>query len=149
VELRRSLPPDLLARPDTPQKLGEFFESRLEQTFDAVRMQLALEIALNELFRLTRPNADGAFAQALRTFDLTPATRVRIDERVPYLVRERGGIELVIAGKVVAFPPLCKTAFERLQQGPVTAQEMDPALSAEHRNLLIRLLALEGLLIID
>lgn len=79
VELRRSLPPELLARPDTPAKLGEFFESRLESTFDAPRMQLALEIALNELFRLTRPNADNSFEQALRTFDATPETRVRID----------------------------------------------------------------------
>jgi bifunctional lysine-specific demethylase and histidyl-hydroxylase NO66 len=150
VELRRSLPPELLARPDTPAKLGEFFESRLSQTFDGARMQLALEIALNELFRLTRPNADGAFEQALRTFAIEPHTRVRIDERVPYLVRQRGpGIELLIAGKVVAFPPLCKAAFDRLAQGPATAQEMDPSLAPEHRNLLIKLLALEGLVVIE
>jgi bifunctional lysine-specific demethylase and histidyl-hydroxylase NO66 len=149
VELRRSLPPDLLARPDTPAKLGEFFESRLAATFDAARMQLALEIALNELFRLTRPNADGAFEQALRTFRIAPQTRVHIDERVPYMVRERGGIELLIAGKVVAFPPLCKNAFLRLQQGPAAAQELDPALAPEHRDLLIKLLALEGLVVID
>jgi hypothetical protein len=150
VELRRSLAPELLERADTAEKLGVFLESRLSQTFDAGRMQLALEIALNELFRLTRPNADGAFAQALQTFDIGPDTRVRIDERVPYLVRTRGpGIELLIAGKVVAFPPLCKTAFERLQQGPATVLEMDPALSPEHRTLLVRLLALEGLVIIE
>ncbi|HTU61818.1 MAG TPA: cupin domain-containing protein, partial [Polyangiales bacterium] len=106
VELRRSLAAPLLARPDTPLKLGQFFQARLSETFDAARMQLALEIALNELFRLTRPNADGAFEQALRTFDITPATRIRIDENVPYLVRTRGpGVELLIAGKVVAFPP--------------------------------------------
>lgn len=150
VELRRSLTPELLERADTAKKLGEFFEARLSQTFDPARMQAALDIALNELFRLTRPNTSGAFEQALRTFSIAPSTRVRIDEGVPYHVRERnGGMELVIAGKVVAFPPLCKNAFLRLQQGPASAQELDPALSPEHRNLLIKLLALEGLVVLD
>ena len=150
VELRRSLTPGLLDRSDTAKKLGEFFEARLSQTFEDGRMQAALDIALNELFRLTRPNTAGAFDQALRTFSITADTRVRIDEGVPYRVRERnGGMELVIAGKVVAFPPLCKNAFARLQQGPATAQELDPALSLEHRNLLIKLLVLEGLVVLD
>jgi hypothetical protein len=113
-------------------------------------MQVAVDIALNELFRLTRPNANGAFGQALRTFDIKPTARVRIDETIPYVVRQRGdGIELLIAGKVVAFPPICKAAFECLQRGPTTAQEMDPALSPEHRALLIKLLVLEGLVVID
>ena len=75
-------------------------------------MQVAVDIALNELFRLTRPNVNGAFAQALDTFDIKPATRVRIDETVPYMVRQRGeGIELLIAGKVVAFPPICRAGI--------------------------------------
>ncbi len=150
VELRRALPPVLLGREDLPTKLGEFFESRLSQTFAASRMQVAIDIALNELFRLTRPNANDAFAQALRTFAISPTTRVRIDEAVPYMVRRRGeGIELLIAGKVVAFPPLCKAAFERLQRGPATVQELDPSISPEHRALLIKLLALEGLVVIE
>jgi len=150
VELRHALPPAVLAREDLATRLGEFFESRLTQTFETPRMQVAVDIALNELFRLTRPNANGAFEQALHTFDIKPTTRVRIDETIPYVVRARGdGIELLIAGKVVAFPPICKPAFERLQRGPATAAEMDPALSAAHRDLLIKLLTLEGLLIID
>ena len=140
----------MLAREDLASRLGEFFESRLAQTFETPRMQVAVDIALNELFRLTRPNANGAFDQALHTFEIKPTTRVRIDETVPYVVRQRGdGIELLIAGKVVAFPPVCRPAFERLQQGPTTAQEMDPALSPEHRALLIKLLVLEGLVVID
>jgi bifunctional lysine-specific demethylase and histidyl-hydroxylase NO66 len=151
VELRRALPPALLAQPDLAQKLGAFMESRLAQTFETPRMQIAVDVALNELFRLTRPNTNGAFAQALATLEITPQTRVRIDERVPYMLRPRpdGGIDLLIAGKAVAFPPVCKPAFERLQRGPVTAQEMDPNLAPEHRNLLIRLLVLEGLAIIE
>lgn len=150
VELRHALPPAVLARDDLATRLGEFFESRLTQTFETPRMQVAVDIALNELFRLTRPNANGAFEQALQTFEIKPTTRVRIDETVPYVVRQRGeGIELLIAGKVVAFPPLCKPAFERLQRGPSTAQDLDPSLSPEHRALLIKLLVLEGLVIID
>ncbi|HUN28358.1 MAG TPA: cupin domain-containing protein [Alphaproteobacteria bacterium] len=150
VELRHALPPAVLAREDLATRLGEFFESRLAQTFETPRMQVAVDIALNELFRLTRPNANGAFEQALDTFDIKPATRVRIDDTIPYMVRRRGeGIELLIAGKVVAFPPICRSAFERLQQGPTTVAEMDPALSPEHRALLIRLLVLEGLVIIE
>jgi len=150
VELRHALPPALLGREDLAAKLGEFFESRLTQTFEAPRMQVAVDIALNELFRLTRPNANGAFGQALKTFELKPATRVRIDETVPYVVRQRGeGIELLIAGKVVAFPPVCKPAFERLQRGPATLAELDPELSPEHRALLVKLLVLEGLAIIE
>ncbi|HTU68981.1 MAG TPA: cupin domain-containing protein [Candidatus Baltobacteraceae bacterium] len=150
VELRHALPPAVLAQEDLATRLGQFFESRLTQTFETPRMRVALDIALNELFRLTRPNANGAFAQALQTFAITPATRVRIDETIPYVVRTRGeGIELLIAGKVVAFPPICKAAFERLQRGPASAAEMDPALSPEHRELLIKLLVLEGLLIIE
>lgn len=150
VELRHALPPAVLAREDLATRLGEFFESRLAQTFETPRMQVAVDIALNELFRLTRPNADGAFEQALQTFSVKPSTRVRIDETVPYMVRQRGeGIELLIAGKVVAFPPLCQAAFERLQQGPTTAAQMDPALSSEHYSLLVRLLVLEGLVVID
>ncbi|HTV92689.1 MAG TPA: cupin domain-containing protein [Verrucomicrobiae bacterium] len=150
VELRHALPPAMLAREDLAIRLGEFFESRLTQTFETPRMQVAVDIALNELFRLTRPNANGAFEQALQTFDIKPSTRVRIDETVPHVLRQRDeGIELLIAGKVVAFPPICKGAFERLQRGPTTAQEMDPALSPEHRALLIKLLVLEGLVVID
>lgn len=150
VELRHALPPAVLAREDLATRLGEFFEARLTQTFETPRMQVAVDIALNELFRLTRPNANGAFEQALHTFDIAPSTRVRIDETVPFMVRERGeGIELLIAGKVVAFPPVCKPAVERLQRGPTTAHEMDPSLSAAHRDLLIKLLVLEGLVVID
>ena len=150
VELRHALPPAVLAREDLATRLGEFFESRLAQTFETPRMQVAVDIALNELFRLTRPNANGAFAQALDTFDIKPTTRVRIDETVPYMVRKRGeGIELLIAGKVVAFPPICRAAFEHLQGGATTAAEMDPSLSPEHRALLIKLLVLEGLVIIE
>jgi len=150
VELRHALPPAVLAREDLATRLGEFFESRLAQTFETPRMQVAVDIALNELFRLTRPNVNGAFDQALDTFDIKPTTRVRIDDAVPYMVRQRGeGIELLIAGKVVAFPPICRSAFEHLQRGPTTAAEMDPALSQEHRALLIKLLVLEGLVIIE
>ncbi len=149
VELRHALPPAVLAREDLATRLGEFFESRLAQTFETPRMQVAVDIALNELFRLTRPNANGAFAQALDTFDIKPTTRVRIDETVPYMVRRRGdGIELLIAGKVVAFPPICRAAFEHLQRGPTAVGAMDPSLSPEHRTLLIKLLVLEGLVII-
>jgi hypothetical protein len=149
VELRHALPPAVLAQEDLATRLGEFFESRLAQTFETPRMQVAVDIALNELFRLTRPNANGAFEQALEALDVKPSARVRIDETVPYMVRQRGeGIELLIAGKVVAFPPLCRTAFERLQQGPTTVAEMDPGLAPEHRTLLIRLLVLEGLVVI-
>ena len=150
VELRHALPPAVLAREDLATRLGEFFESRLAQTFETPRMQVAVDIALNELFRLTRPNVNGAFDQALDTFDIKPTTRVRIDDAVPYMVRQRGeGIELLIAGKVVAFPPICRAAFEHLQRGPTIAAEMDPALSQEHRALFIKLLVLEGLLIIE
>jgi bifunctional lysine-specific demethylase and histidyl-hydroxylase NO66 len=150
VELRHALPPAVLAQENLATRLGEFFESRLAQTFETPRMQVAVDIALNELFRLTRPNANGAFEQALDTFDIKPTTRVRIDDTVPYMVRQRGeGIELLIAGKVVAFPPICRAAFEHLQRGPTTVAEMDPALSPEHRALLIKLLVLEGLVIIE
>jgi bifunctional lysine-specific demethylase and histidyl-hydroxylase NO66 len=150
VELRHALPPMLLSQPDVARKLGDLLEARLSQTFGTPRMQLAIDIALNELFRLTRPNANGAFEQALATFAITPQTRLRIDESVPYMLRQRpdGGIELLIAGKNVAFPPVCKAAIERLQRGPATAQEMDPSLSPAHRDLLVKLLVLEGLVII-
>jgi hypothetical protein len=150
VELRHAMPPSVIAREDIAKRLGELLESRLAQTFTEPRMQLALEIALNELYRLTRPNANNAFAQALRTSEITPSTRVRIDDTVPFMLRERAdAIELLIAGKVVAFPPVCKPAFARLQRGPTTVLEMDPSLSPEHRSLLIKLLVLEGLVIID
>ncbi|MGA7571271.1 MAG: cupin domain-containing protein [Candidatus Aquilonibacter sp.] len=150
VELRHALPPAVLAKEDLATRLGEFFESRLAQTFETPRMQVAVDIALNELFRLTRPNVNGAFAQALDTFDIKPATRVRIDETVPYMVRQRGeGIELLIAGKVVAFPPICRAAFEHLQREPTTVAEMDPSLSPEHQALLVKLLVLEGLVVIE
>ena len=150
VELRQALPPAVLAQEDLATRLGEFFESRLAQTFETPRMQVAVDIALNELFRLTRPNANGAFEQALETFDIKPTTRVRIDHAVPYMVRQRGeGIELLIAGKVVAFPPICRAAFEHLQRGATTVAEMDPSLSPEHRALLVKLLVLEGLVVIE
>jgi hypothetical protein len=150
VELRHALPPAVLAQEDLATRLGEFFESRLAQTFETPRMQVAVDIALNELFRLTRPNANGAFEQALETFDIKPTTRVRIDHAVPYMVRQRGeGIELLIAGKVVAFPPICRAAFEHLQRGATTVAEMDPSLSPEHRALLVKLLVLEGLVVIE
>lgn len=151
VELRRAPSPEQLAKPDFPAKLSAFFGAHLSGMLDEQRMRDAVELALNELFRLTRPNANGAFAQALATFNIEADTRVRIDPTVPYLVRKRGegGIELLIAGKVVAFPPICLPAFERLERGATTAYEMDPALSPEHRSLLIKLLVLEGLVIID
>jgi bifunctional lysine-specific demethylase and histidyl-hydroxylase NO66 len=151
VELRHALPPEVLNRSDVATKLGELFAARVPLAFDAPRMQIAVDIALAELFRLTRPNTNGAFAQALATFSISPQTRVRIDPNVPYMTRPRqdGGIDLLIAGKAVAFPPMCRPAFERLAQGPVTAQEMDPSLPPAPRDLLVKLLVLEGLAIID
>jgi len=150
VELRRALRPSMVDADGFPERFGQFFESRLTATFSGERVESALDGALYEMFRITRPNTNGAFEQALRCANITDGMRLRIDDGVPFMIRDRqGAVDLLIAGKSIEFPAFCKAAILQIQQGPVTVAELDPALSPEHRNPLIRLLVLEGLVLID
>jgi len=148
VELRRALRPGELSAERLARRAAASYDDPEARATLERRTQEALDITVNELFRLTRPNADDAFARALRALDVTADTPVRIDEGVPFMLRERAqSIELLIAGKAVAFPKFCVPAFTRLQEGPTTAGEMDPSLSPENRALFVKLLVLEGLVV--
>jgi hypothetical protein len=86
----------------------------------------------------------------LLTRTIDAETPVRLDERVPFRIRQRNGIvEIAAAGKVVVLPGSCAPALAALQAGPTTAAAMDPALSPADRYALIKRLVVEGLAIIE
>jgi bifunctional lysine-specific demethylase and histidyl-hydroxylase NO66 len=150
VELREGLTPDMLDSDQLAPKLSELYAKRLGAALASDRVALAVEIALNELFKVTRPNTDGAFAQTLKASKISPDTRVQLDETIPFRVREHDGVvDLVIAGKVVVFPGECAPALAALQRGPTTVAGMDPALNASYQYALIKRLVIEGLAILD
>lgn len=144
--LRAGLTPEMLAHGDLAAQLSSLLESRMGETVARDRMQLAIEISYNELFKLTRPNTDGAVSQVLQTSSMTAQTRIRLDESVPFRVREHDGVvDVLVAGKVVVFPGACAPALARLQQGPTTIGGMDPALDPGYQLGLIKRLVIEGL----
>lgn len=153
VELRRALRPGWHDDPAFAARFAAALGPRLAALLAPERIAAAGETVLRGLFATTRGTAAGGFGQieALAELDaLGPSARLRLDETVPFLVRDRGtGLELLIAGKSLGFPSLCAAAFRRLQAGPTTVADLDPALSPQNRRTLITALLLEGLLIID
>jgi hypothetical protein len=150
VALRTALTPEMLADGELATQVAALFESRMAPAFSHERVHLAIEIAINELFKLTRPNTDGAFDQVLRAAAMTPGTGIRLDDAVPFRVREHDGVvDVVLPGKVVVFPGECAPALARLQQGPTSVGTMDPGLNPAYQVALIKRLVIEGLVIIE
>jgi hypothetical protein len=119
-------------------------------TADNATVADAIEAAYDWMFRAVRPQAEEAFAQAARLAELTDETPLQYDERVPFMLRPRGdGIALLVAGKVIPLPSAFAPALERLKRGATIARELDPALPVNHRNLLIRILVIEGVVRIN
>ena len=150
AELRTGLTPKLLADETLATQLSELYTHRLGAALSKERVALAIELALNELFKLTRPNTDGAFEQTMRLARLSPQTRVRLDDTIPYRVRSHDNVvDVVVAGKVIVFPGTCAKALRTLESGPTTLGQMDPALDPSHQFALIKRLVIEGLVVID
>lgn len=146
VALRTALTPEMIADGELATQVASLLESRMGAAFSRDRVHLAIEIAINELFKLTRPNTDGAFAQVLDAAAIGGQTRVRLDDAVPFRVREHDGVvDVVLPGKVVVFPGECAPALARLQAGPTTVGTMDPGLSPAYQVALIKRLVIEGL----
>jgi len=149
VSLRESLTPRLLGERALSERLGALYRDRLEPALATDRVAIAVEIALDELFRISRPNTSNAFAQTLLTREIDTDTPIRLDDTVPFHIRGRNGIvEIAAAGKVVVLPGTCAPALAALQAGPTTAGAMDPGLSPADRYALVKRLVVEGLVII-
>lgn len=150
VELRRSFPLEWTGTPDFGESLVGLVADRVRTALTPDRVRLAREVLLNEQFAITRADAAGSIEQVSRLRDLAPDAVLRLDDGVAFMVRERERtVDLLVAGKSLGFPKFCKTAFERLVAGPTTVAALDPELSENNRNVLIRTLVLEGLVRIE
>ena len=78
--------------------------------------------------------------------DLTPESVLRITDDVPYVLREGAeSVDLLLPGKSLGLPKLCRGAFERLQKGPVRLGDL-VEFSEPDRELFVKALVREGLL---
>ncbi len=150
VELRRTFPIHWTEAADFGERFAELVTQRLSAALQPERVRLAREIVLGEQFTLAHADASGSVEAVERLRGLAPDSVLRLREGVAFMVREREKtVDLLVAGKSLAFPKFCQGAFERLVAGQTTLAELDPALSPKNRAVLIRTLVLEGLVTID
>jgi hypothetical protein len=146
VELRRALPPGWQRDPDFAPKFAARLTERMADALSAQRIELAAELAHNEVFAASRTVARGAF-DALAAFDaLTPASLVCLRTDTPYELRDRGArLAIILASKVVNVPANARAAFARLAHGPASVAELDALLGDGSARDFVRTLVIEGL----
>ena len=117
---------------------------------DAAALPLGIEAAYDWMFRAVRADAAGSFDQIERLRAANGNSVLRMAEGAAYMLRPRSdGLALLVAGKTIPLLPLFAPSMERLGHGPVAIAELDPALSPEHRMLLVRILVLEGVAVLE
>lgn len=150
VPLRRGLEPGWQNDPAFPARFAQSIIAYLAAALTPDHVALARENALYDQFACSRADLDGAFAQAAKLAGLGADSVVRVNPEVPFLFREReDSIHLFVCGKALVLPKPCAPAIARLLQGPARLGELDSALTENTRKELVRMLAIEGVLLIE
>jgi bifunctional lysine-specific demethylase and histidyl-hydroxylase NO66 len=110
----------------------------------------AAQSALGELFAASRSEANAAFDQLIHIAKLRPESLLRTNDDLPFLIRERANaVDVLLPGTSLGLSKSCLPALERLQGGPVRFADLAPELSAADRQVFVKTLAREGLLLVD
>ncbi|HTX03654.1 MAG TPA: cupin domain-containing protein, partial [Candidatus Acidoferrales bacterium] len=150
VELRRALPPGWHESKDFPARFAAMLHERLPKALPAAHVPAASEMILRDLFAVTRSEAGGSFEEWERFTALGPSNTLAMRDDVPFMLRTAGGnIELLVAGKSLAFPAAYGPLFAKLQAGPMTIAQVDATLPGNVGRQLLKMLLLEGLIAVN
>jgi bifunctional lysine-specific demethylase and histidyl-hydroxylase NO66 len=149
VALRRALPGGWQTDPTFAATFAAEMGPRLAGiTADTVAH--AANTALGELFAASRSEANAAFDQLIHISKIRRESLLRMNDDLPFLIRKRANaIDLLLPGTSLSLSKSCLPALERLQGGPVRFGDLAPELSAPDRQVLVKTLAREGLLLVD
>jgi hypothetical protein len=149
VALRRALPIGWQDDPTFAATFAAGIGPRLS-AIGAEAVAGGAEEALNELFAASRSESNAAFDQLLHVAKLHPESVLRLNDDLPFLVRERANaVDVLLPGNSLALSKPCAPALERLQAGPVRFADLAPELSARDRQLLVKALVREGIVLVD
>jgi ribosomal protein L16 Arg81 hydroxylase len=148
VALRRALPIGWQDDPAFATAFAAQIGPRLA-ALDGETIAAAAHAALNELFAASRSEANAAFDQLIHVAKLRPESILRVNDDLPFLVRERAGtVDVLLPGKSLALSKLCLPALERLQAAPVRFADLAPELAARDAQRLVKTLVREGVLLV-
>lgn len=149
VALRRALPPGWSHDPDFAASFAAHYGARLA-ALDAATVDAAAHAAVTELYAASRGEAHAAFDQLGGLANLAADTVLFPNDGLPFLVRERAAnVDVFLPGKLLGLSKACLPALERLQMGPVRLADFAPELVARDRELLVKMLLREGILLVD
>ena len=149
VALRRALPIGWQSDPNFAATFAAEIGQRLAK-LDGDTVASAADGALNELFAASRSEANAAFDQLIHIAKLRPESLLRMNDDLPCLIRERANaVDLLLPGTSLGLSKSCLPALERLQAGPIRFADLAPELSAPDRQVFVKTLAREGLLLVD
>ncbi len=149
VTLRRALP---MRWHDDPAFAVRFAQQAATQlgAIDSDIVAEAAQSALTGLFASSRSEANAAFDQQQFVAKLGPESVLRVNEDLPFLLRERAnGVDVLLPGKMLGLSAACLPALRALQAGPVRYADLAPGLSRNDRQLFVKALAREGMLLVE
>ncbi len=149
VTLRRALP---MGWHDDPAFAARFAQQAATQlgSIGAGIVAEAAQSALTGLFASSRSEANAAFDQQQFVAKLGPESVLRVNEDLPFLLRERAnGVDVLLPGKMLGLSAACLPPLRALQAGPVRFADLAPELSANDRQLFVKALAREGMLLVE
>jgi ribosomal protein L16 Arg81 hydroxylase len=149
VTLRRALP---VGWHDDPAFAAAFAERAAAQigSLDAEVVAAAAQAALTGLFAASRSESNAAFDQQQLVAKLAPESVLLVNEDLPFLVRERANaVDVLLPGKMLGLSAACLPALRSLQAGPVRYADLAPELSAKDRQLFVKMLVREGILLVE
>ena len=149
VALRRALPVGWQNDPAFAATFAGGIGQQLAK-LDGDIVSNAAQRALNELFAASRSEANAAFDQLIHIAKLRPESLLRMNDDLPFLIRERASaVDVLSPGSSLGLSKSCMPALERLQGGPVRFADLAPELSAPDRQVFVKTLAREGLILVD
>jgi len=149
VALRRALP---IGWHDDPAFAATFARQTAMQlgSLNADVVAAAAHGALTGLFASSRSESNAAFDQQQLVAKLGPESLLQVNADLPFLVRERANaVDVLLPGKMLGFSAACLAALQLLQRGPVRYADLAPELSANDRQLFVKTLVREGMLLIE
>lgn len=149
VALRRGLPPGWYEDPGFAASFAAEYGARLA-ALDATAVDAAARAALTELFAASRGEAHAAFDQLGALAVLPDDTLLFPNEGLPFVVRERAtSVDVFLPGKLLGLSKACLPALARAQAGAVRLADLAPELAPRDRELLVKTLLREGILLVD
>ena len=150
LDLRRALPFGWHKRPTFGAEFAAILAPYATLIFGREQLDAAAEDTLRDTFAASRGEAGGAFDQLRRAATLEPGTLIRINDSIPYLMRDRPDtLDVLLPGKTVHLPPECRAAVTLLMEGPLRFADVLPGHADEDRRLFVRTLVIEGLLTLE